>query len=698
MYAHFMQNSTADCGIASLKTILKQLKINVSDVNDLYKNYDLKKDQGISLWELNQILINYGVESNSYEVSDFDQLKLVKKFPMVIVVENNSLAHYVVVHEIKNGKFIVSDPSEPNLKEYDEKHIKSVFLGFALCITNVGAVDPKSIGRQLEKKKKEKSLGQFLYHEVMHSLPTIVKFKMILLMFLKYMLPLISTIIIQSFMQVNNGVISIQSFLLPSILALLIIIVFYFINIEEAQQKVLIENKIQEKVLLEYYFQKINDINSGKNLENVTGYFWNLLNSVSGLLQKFYFKLNIAYALFLSIILSQFSILLTFTLLFWFFIFSIYLKREVPKIRYEEKNIIGKSSTFSYAVEDNIRTSLDINIFSKNSKSEHFVKEKMQDFFKSKTTRTKMEAEIFSTYQTIVTLMIISSFFILGFSSLKGDAADLINTSNSIFIISMIVGSLSPVVQTWLAYQRSTIAIDFIKSSEDYIVNYEKKEKEKLGVEKISSISIDKIKFGYEENQKIFKNFSATFKSGEVSIITGGNGSGKSTLVKIITGALQPESGNININNNISIKSLKDTDINEYISMYSTEFNIYGNTVGRNIRYKVFNEKLDDMDKKQYEDIFDLNLPNNYRLQSNAGNISQGQKQKILLMRALNQEKSIYIFDEPTGNLDQKSKEELMEKISKLAVEEKRIVILISHEKDIQTYADQVINIEGMRV
>lgn len=53
MYAHFMQNSTADCGIASLKTILKQLKINISDVNDLYKNYDLKKDQGISLWELN---------------------------------------------------------------------------------------------------------------------------------------------------------------------------------------------------------------------------------------------------------------------------------------------------------------------------------------------------------------------------------------------------------------------------------------------------------------------------------------------------------------------------------------------------------------------------------------------------------------------------------------------------------------------
>lgn len=693
MYAHSMQNSSTDCGIASLKTILKQLGINLSSENDLYKNYNINQDQGLSLWELNQILINYGVCSDSYEVSDFEQLKKVERLPMVIVVENDGLAHYVVVHEINKGEFTISDPSKPKIMEYDEDYIKSIFLGFALCIDNVDII-PQKVGAQSQKSKKERGLGETLYKKMMNNISLKIKMKMILLMFLKYMLPMISTIFIQSFMQANNGNISLQNILFPSIFTFIIIILFYFINIEEGQQKVIIENELQGTVLSEYYYQKINDLDSGKNSDNITGYFWNLLNSVSGLLQKFYFKLNVVYVLFLSIILYKFSALLTLSLIFWFIIFSLYLKKQVPKIRNEERDIVGKSSSFSYAVENNIKTSLDINLFSKNRESEYFVNQKMDEFLKSKVNRTKTESRIFSTYQLIITMMTISSFIIFGLLSLQGNSNGLINTTNSIFLISIILSSLSPVVQTWLAYQKSTIAIDYIQSSEDYEEDQVIEEKEKLNVEKIESISIDKLNFSYKENENILRNLSAKFESGKVCAIIGENGSGKSTLVKIITGILEPNSGDITINNSTSKKSLKNININEYISMYSPEFNIYGSTVGRNIRYKVFNEVLNDNEKKNYDDVFNLNLPNNYLLQNSGVNISQGQKQKILLMRALSQDKSIYIFDEPSGNLDKKSKVILMDNIRKLAVEKKKIVILISHEDDVLNYADNIINVE----
>ncbi|WP_269052475.1 ATP-binding cassette domain-containing protein [Sporosarcina sp. G11-34] len=688
-----MQKSSTDCGIASLKTILKQLGFNLSSESDLYKNYNINNDQGLSLYELNQILINYGVLSDSYEVSDFEQLKKVEKLPMMIVVENDGLAHYVVVHKIDKNKFTISDPSMPNIIECEEDYIKSIFLGFALCIDNIDII-PREIGKESKKKKKEYSLGEVLYKNIMKNISIKIKMKMVLLMFLKYMLPMVSTIFIQSFMQANNDHITIQNMVFPSIFTFVIILLFYFINIEEAQQKVIIENKMQATILSKYYNQKINDLDSGKNLDNVTGYFWNLLNSVSGLLQKFYFKLNIVYVLFLSILLYQFSSLLTFSLIFWFMIFSIYLKKQIPKIRNEERNIVGKSSSFSYAIENNIKTSLDINLFSKNVESEDFVKEKMNDFLKSKINRTKIESKISSTFQLIITLMTITSFIIFGLLSLKGESSDLINTSNSIFLISIILSSLSPVVQTWLVYQKSTIAIDYIQSSEDYSEDQVLKEKEKLNLKNIKKLSIDQLNFSYEENKEIIKNFSAKFESGKISAITGENGSGKSTLIKIISGILEPSSGYININNSISKSSLKDIDINDYISMYSPEFNIYGSTVGRNIRYKVFNEKLKDDEKLKYDDIFNLNLPNHYLLQSNGVNISQGQKQKVLLMRAMSQEKSIYIFDEPSGNLDSKSKIVLMENIKKLAVERNKIVILISHEEELLKYADNIINVE----
>lgn len=133
MYAHYMQHSTTDCGIASLKTILKQLRIKIGNENELYQHYSIKKTQGLSLDEMKTILKKYGVNSSAYGVTDFEKLKKVEKLPMLLVVENDGVGHYIVVHEIKdNQSFIVSNPAESTLIEYDEAYLKSIFLGYAL--------------------------------------------------------------------------------------------------------------------------------------------------------------------------------------------------------------------------------------------------------------------------------------------------------------------------------------------------------------------------------------------------------------------------------------------------------------------------------------------------------------------------------------------------------------------------------------
>ncbi|MEI5994203.1 ATP-binding cassette domain-containing protein [Candidatus Enterococcus mansonii] len=688
MYAHYMQKSSSDCGIASLRTILEQLQIKLKTTSELYKNYSIKKDQGLSLGEVGEILTQYGVLSSAYEVENFEELKSVKQFPMLLVVENDGCAHYIVVHEIKGQTFTVSDPAEPKLKTYDEEYIRSIFLGYALCIDDVGM----EIEEQ-EKKDKVESIGKILYKEMMVELSMKTKLSMIVLLLLKYILPILSTFIIQLFMQSMTKTALMSDIIGPIIIILWLIVFFYMVNVKEGKQRVRIENKLQEKILMKYYNQKINDLDSGKNLDNVTGYFWNLIYSVTGLLQKFYFKLNVAYVIFLSLLLFLLSPYLAGALVLWTGIYALYLNNNKKKIKNNEMNLVGKSSAFVSGIESTLKTSLDINLFSKKKQSEQFIKEKLTGFLEAKVGTTVNELNLFTVYQSFITLMSVTTFLIVSLTVIYGQEEQLINTSNGIFVISIILSSLAPVVQNWLSYQKSHVAIDYIQSTNDYQKNLEFEEKKALDIENIQSITIEGLTFGYEENHTILHNFHVTLEAGCIYGIKGENGAGKSTLIKLLSGILEPQKGSFIINQKQKEHSLKQTTINEHISMYSQEFNVYGNTVGRNIRYKVFNEKLENSEKNTYQDLFQLKLPNNYLLQSDGVNISQGQKQKILLMRALYQEKSVYIFDEPTGNLDEGSKKLLMKEIQRLAKEKNKLVILISHEEDVLSYSDEIITI-----
>lgn len=75
---------------------------------------------------------------------------------------------------------------------------------------------------------------------------------------------------------------------------------------------------------------------------------------------------------------------------------------------------------------------------------------------------------------------------------------------------------------------------------------------------------------------------------------------------------------------------------------------------------------------------------------SSGRNISQGQKQKLLLLRTLNKEADIYIFDEPTGNLDQETKQSFMNIVQSLVKNKNKIVIIITHDESIIDQTDEI--------
>lgn len=181
-------------------------------------------------------------------------------------------------------------------------------------------------------------------------------------------------------------------------------------------------------------------------------------------------------------------------------------------------------------------------------------------------------------------------------------------------------------------------------------------------------------------------NVSFTIKKGEMVAIVGQSGSGKTTLLNLIGGIEKPTSGSVEIDG-VAIHSADDMQISKIrrqkIGYIFQDFNLIPIlTAEENIIMPLLLDSK-KVNKKQLHSISEfLGISN--RLKHLPSEMSGGQKQRVAIARALINQPSIILADEPTGNLDKKTADEIM----RLLVEINRIgntVILVTHE---QKYAN----------
>lgn len=142
------------------------------------------------------------------------------------------------------------------------------------------------------------------------------------------------------------------------------------------------------------------------------------------------------------------------------------------------------------------------------------------------------------------------------------------------------------------------------------------------------------------------------------------------------------------INEQINLKSVEQINLSEQASVYSPNQHLYTGSLGNNITFNtVFhNEKI------EAKRFFDSALSDNQLVLFNGQNLSIGERQKLLLERCLNKQANIYIFDEPTGNLDRESRRILYDTLISLK-EENKIIVLISHDPELFDICDKQINL-----
>ncbi len=207
--------------------------------------------------------------------------------------------------------------------------------------------------------------------------------------------------------------------------------------------------------------------------------------------------------------------------------------------------------------------------------------------------------------------------------------------------------------------------------------------------------------YGKGENiVKAIDNTTISINQGEFVVIVGKSGSGKSTLLHMIGGLDNPTEGTVYINNK-DIFSLKEEElaifrrrnigfIFQYYNLIPS-LNVWENIVlplGLDNK-KVNIDFVEDIIKSLGLESKKESLPNT---------LSGGQQQRVAIARALASNPSIILADEPTGNLDSKTSEEVMNLLKMMVKKYSQTLVMITHDETIAQMADRVIFIEDGKV
>ncbi|KKY02357.1 peptide ABC transporter ATP-binding protein [Paraclostridium benzoelyticum] len=211
----------------------------------------------------------------------------------------------------------------------------------------------------------------------------------------------------------------------------------------------------------------------------------------------------------------------------------------------------------------------------------------------------------------------------------------------------------------------------------------------------LETINLSKTYGNKESKVNALNNVNINIEKGEFVAIIGPSGSGKSTLLHLLGGLEKISSGSIKVNGK-DISKLKDIELAEYrrkeVGFVFQQYNLIPVlNVEENIELPLMlgNDDIDEIYISELIDVLGLKDRKNHL----PSQLSGGQQQRVAIGRALSTKPSIILADEPTGNLDSKTTDEVMELLKKSIRKFKQTLIVITHDINIAKKADRTINI-----
>ncbi|HTX60896.1 MAG TPA: ABC transporter ATP-binding protein [Methanobacterium sp.] len=209
-------------------------------------------------------------------------------------------------------------------------------------------------------------------------------------------------------------------------------------------------------------------------------------------------------------------------------------------------------------------------------------------------------------------------------------------------------------------------------------------------------IEIHNLKKNYDKgNIKALNGIDLEIKKGEFISIMGPSGSGKSTLLNMIGALDRPENGSVKV---AGIDLMKTRDLSEFrsqeIGFVFQMHNLIPNlTVLENVEIPMYESKLKSiqMRERALELLEAVGLKN--KADKNPTKLSGGERQRVAIARALVNHPSIILADEPTGALDSKTGDVILNLLKNLHTKEHVTLVMVTHEPYVAQMADRILNV-----
>jgi ATP-binding cassette subfamily B protein len=205
-------------------------------------------------------------------------------------------------------------------------------------------------------------------------------------------------------------------------------------------------------------------------------------------------------------------------------------------------------------------------------------------------------------------------------------------------------------------------------------------------------ILFENIEFYYQDKKPIFNNLNLSIQKNSLVGIVGQTGSGKTTIIKLLLRFYDPINGSIKIGNH-KTKDIKLKKLRENIGYVSQDIFMFDGSIKDNIAYPNIgddNEKIITAAKQSQSHEFIIKLPDGYDtfIGERGQKLSEGQKQRIAIARALYKDPPILIFDEATSSVDNET--ELLLQKALYEISQDRTTIVIAHRLSTVRNADNI--------
>ena len=208
-------------------------------------------------------------------------------------------------------------------------------------------------------------------------------------------------------------------------------------------------------------------------------------------------------------------------------------------------------------------------------------------------------------------------------------------------------------------------------------------------------LKISKLSYRYsdaKDNEFVLKDINYSFEAGKVYAIKGKSGSGKTTLLSLISGLESNYQGSIKFLD----KELKDIDLDYYrskdIGIVFQSYNLLPHlTASENIilSMNISNLKIENKEEKALSLMEQVGLTKEQK-DRRVLKLSGGEQQRVAIARSLSYNPKMILADEPTGNLDKDTENEILKIFKDLAHKDNKCIIIVTHSENVCNQADKV--------